>query len=388
VPKQLLFIPGPVTVAEPVLAAMGKPMIDHRGPEFKELQASVVRKLQPIFGTTSDVLLLGCSGTGGLEAAMTNMFGPGEKVLVAPVGVFGNRFAEIARTWGVEVEILETEWGNGVNAGALKARLEADTAKEIKGVILTHNETSTGVQNVMGPLADAIRAHGAYSLVDSVSGLAASEFTMDAWGFDVVVAASQKALGVPPGMAMVAVSARAWDKMKSVKSPRYYLDLQKARDFQAIGQTPCTPPVSIAYALDVALDLYAQEGAANVWARHERNTNAIIAAAEAMGLKLFAEPGMRSVTVTAIHVPAGVSGDDIRKKLRVERGYVLGGGQEKLAGKIIRVGTMGAVTQNDIIEMLSALETELIAAGYNAKAGSAAKAATEAFRTASQPVPA
>jgi aspartate aminotransferase-like enzyme len=388
VPKQLLFIPGPVTVAEPVLAAMGKPMIDHRGPEFKELQGAVVRKLQPVFGTTSDVLLLGCSGTGGLEAAMTNMFGAGEKVLVAPVGVFGNRFAEIARTWGVEVEILETEWGNGVNAGALKARLEADTAKEIKGVILTHNETSTGVQNVMGPLADAIRAHGAYSLVDSVSGLAASEFTMDAWGFDVVVAASQKALGVPPGMAMVAVSARAWDKMKSVKSPRYYLDLQKAREFQAIGQTPCTPPVSIAYALDVALDLYAQEGAQNVWARHERNTNAIIAAAEAMGLKLFAEPGMRSVTVTAIHVPAGISGDEIRKKLRVERGYVLGGGQEKLAGKIIRIGTMGAVTQNDIVEMLTALETELIAAGHNAKAGSAAKAATEAFRSASQPVPA
>jgi aspartate aminotransferase-like enzyme len=379
VPKQLLFIPGPVTVAEPVLVAMGKPMIDHRGPEFKELQAAIVRRLQPVFGTTSDVLLLGCSGTGGLEAAMTNMFGPGEKVLVAPVGVFGNRFAEIARTWGVDVEILETTWGRGVDAKALKARLERDTAKEIKGVVLTHNETSTGVQNPMGPLADAIRAHGAFSLVDSVSGLAASELTMDAWGFDVVVAASQKALGVPPGMAMVAVSKRAWDKMESAKGPRYYLDLRKAREFQAIGQTPCTPPVSIAYALDVALDLYAAEGPANVWARHQRNTNAYIAFAEALGLELFAEPGMRSVTVTAIKVPAGIDGDGIRKKLRVEHGYVLGGGQEKLAGTIIRIGSMGDVSQTDVLAMLGALEMELLAAGLNIKAGTGVQAALKVF---------
>jgi aspartate aminotransferase-like enzyme len=215
--------------------------------------------------------------------------------------------------------------------------------------------------------------------------LAASEFTMDAWGFDVVVAASQKALGVPPGMAMVAVSARAWDKMASVKSPRYYFDLRKAREFQLIGQTPCTPPVSIAYALDVALDRYAAEGPANVWARHERNTNAIIAAAEAMGLELFAEPGMRSVTVTAINVPAGISGDEIRKKLRVERGYVLGGGQEKLAGKIIRIGTMGDVTQTDVLAMLGALEIELLSAGLKIQAGSGVQAAVRAFMG---PVPA
>jgi aspartate aminotransferase-like enzyme len=388
VSRQLLFIPGPVTVAEPVLAAMGKPMIDHRGPEFKELQASIVRKLKPVFGTSSDVLLLGCSGTGGLEAAMTNMFGPGEKVLACPVGVFGERFAEIARTWGVEVEILPTAYGNGVDPAALKARLEADTKHEIKGVILTHNETSTGVQNDMGPLADAIRAHGAYSLVDSVSGLAASEFTMDAWGFDVVVAASQKALGVPPGMAMVAVSPRAWKKMATVSSPRYYLDLKKALDFQAIGQTPCTPPVSIAFALDVALDGYADEGPANVWARHDRNTRAIVAAAEGLGLTLFAADGVRSVTVTAINVPEGIGGDAIRARLRTERGVVLGGGQGKLAGKIIRIGTMGDITPNDVLEMLGALEGELIAAGLKATPGSGVAAARAVFEGTKQTVPA
>ena len=253
-PKQLLFIPGPVTVTEPVLAAMAKPMIDHRGPEFKVLLESIASKLKPVFGTSGDVVVLGSSGTGGLEAAMTNMFGPGEKVLCCPVGVFGDRFAEIARTWGVDVEILPTTWGHGVDAQALKARLDADTKREIKGVILTHNETSTGVQNPMGPLADAIRAHGAFVLVDSVSGLAASEFSMDEWGFDVVCAASQKALGVPPGLAMVAVSARAWKKMEQAKGPRYYFDLRKAREFAAIGQTPATPPVSQCFGMDVALD--------------------------------------------------------------------------------------------------------------------------------------
>ncbi len=386
--KQLLFIPGPVTVAEPVLAAMGSPMIDHRGPEFKALLESVTSKLKPVFGTEGDVMILGASGTGGLEAAMTNMFSAGEKVLCCPMGVFGERFAEIARTWGIDVEVLPTTWGHGVDPAALKARLDADTAREIKGVVLTHNETSTGVQNVMGPLAEAIRGHGAYVLVDSVSGLAASEFTMDAWGFDLVAAASQKALGVPPGLAMVAVSPRAWDKMATVHAPRSYFDLRKAREFAKIGQTPTTPPVSLYYAMDVALDRYAAEGPANVWARHDRNTRAIIAAADAMGLQLFAQPGVRSVTVTAIHVPEGVNGDAIRKTLRVERGYVLGGGQGKLAGKIIRIGTMGDITQTDITGMLGALEMQLLEAGFPVSAGAAQRAALGVFLETSQPVPA
>jgi len=385
VSKQLLFIPGPVTVAEPVLAAMTGPMIDHRGPEFKALQESILRKLKPVFGTTSDVVLLTSSGTGGLEAAMSNMFGPGEKVLCCPVGVFGERFAEIASMWGVDVEVLPTEWGSGVDPKALKARLDADTNKEIKGVVLTHNETSTGVQNDMGPLADAIRAHGAYVLVDSVSGLAASKFEMDAWGFDVVVAASQKALGVPPGLAMVAVSQRAWAKIDAVTGPRYYFDLRKARAFAAIGQTPATPPVSLCYAMDAALDRYNAEVDTNVWARHERNTKAIIACAEALGLELYAKPGVRSVTVTAIKVPAGVDGDGIRKKMRVERGFVLGGGQQKLAGTIIRIGTMGDITQTDVLGMLGSLEMELLAAGQPIHVGTGVQAALRVFLAGAVP---
>ncbi len=376
--KQLLFIPGPVTVADPVLAAMSAPMVDHRGPEYKKLQQDVQRKLGPIFGTTAEIELLGCSGTGGLEAALTNMFAPGEKVLACPIGVFGERFVEIAKTWHVDVEVLPTEWGHGVDPAALKARLDADVNKEIKGILLTHNETSTGTQCNMAALAEVIRPHGAYTLVDSVSGLAADEFKMDEWGFDIVVTASQKALAVPPGAAMVAVSARAWEKMEKLPTSRYYFDLRKARKFAEIGQTPWTPPVSVIYALDTALDLYAQEGAANVWARHERNRRMVHAAAEAMGLKIFSAPGDHSVTVVAIHVPAGVDGDAIRKTLRAEQNAVLGGGQGKLTGKIVRIGLMGAVTEDDILAVLGAFETELGIAGHPVTAGAAVAAAKRA----------
>ncbi len=377
--KQLLFIPGPVTVAEPVLAAMGSAMVDHRGPEYKALQAAIVAKLKPVFGTESDVVLLGASGTGGLEAAVTNLFAPGEKVLACPIGVFGERLAGIAKTWGIDVEILPTEYGHGVDPVALKARLDADVNQEIKGVLLTHNETSTGVQPAMGPLADAIRGHGAYVIVDSVSGLAASEFTMDAWGFDIVVTASQKALAVPPGLAMVAVSPRAWEKMAQVTGPRYYFDLKKARDFAAIGQTPWTPPVSLCYAMDLALDRYNAEGPANVWARHERYTRAIIAAAEALGLTIFSQPGVHSVTVTAIDVPAGVDGDAIRKNLRAKHNVVIGGGQGKLVGKIIRIGTMGDLAPDDVLGMLDALESELRDGGRAIAPGTARAAARRAM---------
>ncbi|GAC1533017.1 MAG: alanine--glyoxylate aminotransferase family protein [Candidatus Velthaea sp.] len=387
-PKNLLFIPGPVTVAEPVLHAMAQPMVDHRGPRFAELLGSIERRMQPIFGTRGNVVILGASGSGGLEAAVSNMFGPTDTLLACPVGVFGQRLIAIAQTYGCNVEILETAWGRGVDPAALRARLEADTEKKITGVLLTHNETSTGVQNVMGPLAEATRAHGAYVVVDSVSGLAASEFTMDAWGFDVVVTASQKALAVPPGLAMVAISERAWAKMKRNPSPRFYFDFKKAKEFADLGQTPWTPPVSLVYALDVALDLYAKEGERNVWARHARYARAIRAALTALDLEIFSADGSHSVTVVAAKNPPGVDGDAIRKKLREERGLTLGGGQKELKGKIIRIGTMGDLSQTDILGMIGALEIGLAEAGHPIVLGTGAKAALEVFLSESAAVPA
>jgi aspartate aminotransferase-like enzyme len=380
VSKNLLFIPGPVTVAEPVLAATGQQMIDHRGPRFKELLESLSSRLKPIFGTVAgDVLILGGSGTGGLEAAVGNMFGPGDTLLACPVGVFGQRLIAIARAFGCTVEVLETPWGNGVDPQALRERLAADSEKRITGILLTHNETSTGVQNVMGPLAEITREHGAYVVVDTVSGLAASEFTMDAWGFDVVVSASQKALAAPPGLAMVAVAPRAWDKIKANPSPRFYFDLVKARDFATLGQTPWTPPVSIVYALDTALDLYFAEGPAAVWARHARYARAVRAACEALQLQIFSQDGSHSVTVVAANVPPGLDGDAVRRELREQRGVTLGGGQKELKGKIIRIGTMGDLSQTDILGMLGALEIALLDAGQPVKIGTGAKAALEVF---------
>jgi aspartate aminotransferase-like enzyme len=384
VSKSLLLIPGPVTVPDTVLSATARPMIDHRGPEFKAILDRVSAKMKPIFGTTQgDVLVLGGSGTGGLEAAVANMFGSGDYLLACPIGVFGQRLIAIARAFGAEVEVLETPWGSAVDPQALRARLAADSEKKITGILLTHNETSTGTQNDMAALAEAIRGHGAYVVVDSVSGLGAAPFEMDAWGYDVVVAASQKALMVPPGVVMVAVAPRAWVKIDANTAPRFYFDLKKAREFAELGQTPFTPPVSIVYGLDVALDEFARTGARAVRERHERYAAAIRACVEELGLEVFSREGAHSVTVVAINVPETIGADAIRKTLR-ERGIVIGGGQGALKGKIIRIGTMGDVTEADMLDALGALETALIQMGAPVKAGTGVQAARNVFLAAQQ----
>jgi aspartate aminotransferase-like enzyme len=387
VSKNLLFIPGPVTVSEAVLTAAAQPMIDHRGPEFKALLGRVAKRLKPVFGTErAEILLLGSSGTGGLEAAVGNLFGPGDRLLACPIGVFGERLIAIARTFGCEVDVLETPWGSAVDPAALRAKLAAATGDaRYVGILLTHNETSTGSQNDMATLAEAIRGHGAYVVVDSVSGLAAGEFRMDEWGFDVVVTASQKALAVQPGLAMVAVAPRAWERMDANRAPRFYFDLKKARDFAALGQTPWTPPVSIAFALDVALAEFERVGAPSVWERHTRYARAIRACATALGLEVFSKEGAHSVTVVAIRVPAGIDGDAIRKALREERGVVIGGGQGKLKGQILRIGTMGDLTQTDVLGALGALEIALLEAGAKIQIGTGVQAALKVFLEAEQP---
>ena len=385
--KSLLFIPGPVTVAEPVLLATAQPMIDHRGPEFKELLESIARRMRPIFGTSSaDVLILGSSGTGGLEAAVGNLFGPGDRVLACPIGIFGQRLIAIARNFGCEVEVLETPWGAATDPAALRARLDAPGGKPFDGVLLTHNETSTGAQNDMAALAEAIRGHRPYTVVDSVSGLAASPFAMDAWGFDVVVTASQKALAVPPGLAMVAVAQRAWERIDAnVGAQRFYFDLRKAREFDAIGQTPWTPPVSIVFALDAGLDEFEALGAEAVHERHARYARAIRACAQALGLRLFSREGAHSPTVVAIELPEAIDGDAIRKSLRESRGVIIGGGQRELKGKILRIGTMGDLTQTDVLGALGALEIALLETGAPVRAGAGVQAALRVFIEADQP---
>jgi aspartate aminotransferase-like enzyme len=377
--KQLLFIPGPVTCAPAVLAAMARPTFDHRGPEFAEIIKRVSAGMKPIFGTTGDVLIMGSSGTGGLETAIANAFSPGDKVVSCPVGVFGKRLAAIARTYGLDVEVIETPIGAAVDPAALAARLAADTKHEIAGILLTHNETSTGVQNDMAALSRAIGSHPATVIVDSVSGLGASAFEMDAWGFDIVVTASQKAIAVPPGLAMVAVGARGWERIAQAKSPRFYFDLTKAREFDALGQTPWTPPVSILVALDVALDLFAREGASNVHARHASYADAIRSYARAAGIELLSHEGAHSVTVVAMKIPAGIEVSPVRAALRERYDIVIGGGQAELKGKIVRMGTMGDLTPHDVLGALDALGEVLKQHGFSGDTRVAHDRAAEAL---------
>jgi aspartate aminotransferase-like enzyme len=378
--KNLLFIPGPVTVAENVLAAMSKPLIDHRGPHFAALAKRIDEGLRSIFGTQdADILLLGSSGTGGLEAAIASTFSAGDTVLAAPVGVFGRRLIAIAKTYGINVDVLETDWGHALDPQALAERLAADKHRRYKGILLTHNETSTGVQNDMAQIAPIVREHGALTIVDSVSGMGATEFLMDEWGYDIVVSASQKVLAAPPGVAMVAVGQRAWSTIEASSTPRFYFDLLKAREFARQGQTPWTPPVSVLFAVDAALQHYHHEGAQNEWHRHAMYAQAIRAAFTALDLPVFSQPNAHSVTVVAACVPAGVDAATLLRKLREERGVSLSGGQLDLKGKIVRMGTMGDVSQTDVLGALGALEMALLEYDVPVHVGAGVQAALRVF---------
>jgi len=375
--RSLLLLPGPVTVSQPVLEAMGRPLFNHRDAPFGELLDRVVRAMQPAFGTAGGILVLGSSGTGGLDAAVANCFSPGDRLLSCSLGAFGERFAAIARTYGCEIESLDVEPGAALQPEALAARLDADRERDISGILLTHNETSTGVQNDMAALAPIVRRHGALTLVDSISGLGAAEFRMDDWGYDVVVTASQKAFAAPPGVAMVAASERAWKAMDRARVPRFYFDLRRARDAMGNGETPWTPPIPILAALDVALARYHGDGKEAAWERHERYAAAVRAALESLGFTILSRPGAHSVTVVAAYPPEGVTPAKLLKHLRDRYGVVLAGGQGALSGKIVRFGTMGDLREGDILGAIGAIELALEELGTHIVPGSGVAAASQ-----------
>ncbi|MDE2573031.1 MAG: alanine--glyoxylate aminotransferase family protein [bacterium] len=363
-PGDLLFIPGPVTCAPEVLSAMAQPMVNHRGEQFAGALRRVREKLARIYQTQGEVLVLGGSGTGGLEAAVVSLFSPGDLLLSCPIGNFGKRLASIARAHGAQLELLETEPGHGLDPQRLAARLREDREHRIAGILLTHNETSTGVQNDMAALSRAMEGHPALRVIDSVSGLGGSHMPMDELGFDAVVGAPQKVLAAPPGLAFVALSARACDALARAKTPRFYFDLAKARELGADGQTPWTPPVSQVFALDVALDRYLAEGAERVYARHAAHAAAIREGVQRLGLRLFGDARYPSPTVVTMLVPAGIDPAAVLRALRERHGVVLSGGQGELKGKVFRMGTMGAITLADIQRAIAALGEVLQALGY------------------------
>ncbi len=356
-----LRIPGPTPIPEEVLQSMTRQMMDHRGKEFSELIRQVTDKLKKIFQTKEDVFILTGAGTGGMEAAVVNTLSPGDKVLSVSNGFFGERFADIAEQFGAEVKRLCFEWGSAAEPEAVHQALQA--APAIKAVLMTHNETSTGITNDLASLSAVVKEFDKLLLVDAISSLSSIDLPVDAWGCDVVVTASQKGWMTPPGIAMISFSQKAWQANSKAKMPRYYWDLAKAKSFLEKGQTPWTPAVSTVYALAVALDMIEKEGLAKVFARHARVARAARKGIKPLGLSLFPEEAFASNTVTAIKSPQGIDVKRLLQILREVHQVILSGGQQKLEGKIFRIGHLGWVNEADIEEVLAALKIALPQAG-------------------------
>jgi aspartate aminotransferase-like enzyme len=342
--------------------------------------------MKPFFGTTNDVAMLTCAGSGGLEAAIVNTLSPGDRVLAVSIGAFGDRFAKIAGIYGANVTKLAVEWGQAADPAAVREALSA--APGFRAVLLTHNETSTGVMNPIPVLAAAIRdvAPETLILVDSVSGLGAVPFEMDAWGVDLVVTGSQKAWMAAPGLAMIAASERGWAAMETATMPRFYLDLRAHRDAAANGQTPFTPAIGVVYQVDEGIRLMTAEGPPAIFARHEACAAASRAGLQALGFELFADERFASRTVTAVKLPAGHDWKAFNGALKAH-GLVLAGGQGKLAGTIFRLGHLGSVTVEEILGAIAVLETVTLEQGRRitpgAAVGAAYAAAAEALGLAS-----
>jgi aspartate aminotransferase-like enzyme len=337
-------------------------MINHRGPEFAALLRSLVERIRPFFGSSGDILFFPAAGTGGLEAAVVNTLSPGDPVLAVTIGAFGDRFAQIAQVFGANVRRLEVEWGRACTPDMLRAALAR--WPDTKAVLLTHNETSTGVQQDLSALAAVVREHGALLLVDAISSLGAVPFDADGWGVDVVITGSQKAWMVPPGMTMLAVGPRAWEANSKAKMPRLYWDFVAMKRSMERGQTPYTPALSIMFALDAALERMHAEGMERIFARHARLARQTRDGLVALGIALFADPAYASNTVTAAWLPEGIEWRALSKLLREEYGVVIAGGQGKMEGRIFRIGHLGAVTDRDIAGVLRALRDALARLGY------------------------
>ncbi len=364
IPVQNLRIPGPTPVPPEILKEMTNPVINHRGPEFAAILERVTLRLQYFFQTASPVLTYASSGTGGQESAIANVFSPGDRVLVISIGVFGNRFATIAEGFGLQVERIDFEWGQAADLAVVEERLRA--AAPFKGVLMTHNETSTGVTNDVEQLAGLIRRYSpdALILVDAVSSLGCIPLEMDPWDVDVVFTGSQKGWMVPPGLMMIAASSRAWEASKSAKLPRFYFDWAMSRKNLEKWQHPVTPPVSLFYALDLALEKMLDEGREAIFERHKSIGEYVRWRAKEMGLQLLADHEHASNTVTAIYTPDSIDTKALLKELRVEDGVVLGGGQGKFEGKIFRVGHLGYFEEVDLVEAMDKIERRLRMLGF------------------------
>jgi aspartate aminotransferase-like enzyme len=382
---QNLRVPGPTPLPPEVREAQSATMIDHRGVEFEEMLREISSGLAELIGTRGEILLLTGSGSGALEAAAVNMLSPGDRVLAVTIGAFGDRFAKIASIFGAQVERFEVPWGEAADPSALATHLAANPAYH--AVLITHNETSTGVTNPLRELAAAVRGAPGDPLlvVDGISGLGAMPFEMDAWGIDLVVSASQKAFMASPGIAIAALSQRAWDAAAASRTPRAYWDFGEARAFGAKGQTPWTPAVSILFGLRVGVRRLIAEGRERTWARHAAIAGAVQAGLEGLGLRLVAAPEHRSVTVTAAWLPDGLEWGPFNAAMRA-KGLIVAGGQGQWAGRILRLGHMGAVGIDEMREAVRLMGETLVEMGRAADPAAAVRAMDEVYQARLAPV--
>jgi aspartate aminotransferase-like enzyme len=362
--KLMLMIPGPTPVPEQVLLAMAKHPMGHRSGEFSAMMAEVTANLKWLHQTENDVLILAASGTGAMEAGIINFLNPGDQVLVGSNGKFGDRWAQVARAYGLEVQEITAEWGKPLDPNEFKTVLEADRDQHIKAVIITHSETSTGVLNDLETINRHVKAHGALIMVDAVTSLGACSLPVDEWGLDVVASGSQKGYMMPPGLAFVCVSPKAWSAYETATLPKFYWDLGPYRKTAAKNTTPFTPPVNLFFALQAALEMMQKEGLEAIFARHDRQRRATRAAMKALNLPLFGADDCASPAITAV-MPQQVEAEKIRSVMKKQFDIAMAGGQDHLKGKIFRVGHLGFVCDRDILTAVSALEATLIHLGYD-----------------------
>jgi len=360
-----LRIPGPIPVPDDILETMSWQMINHRGPEFKDILFRTTEGVKRVFETKNDVFIMTSSGTGAMEAAIVNTLSPGDKIVNVSVGVFGARFGEIASVFGAEVVKLDFPYGTAVDLDKLRDTLNAHP--DIKAVLVTHNETSTGVTNDLQAIAAvAKREFGKLVLVDGISSVCSIPLSTDAWGCDVVATASQKGWMLPPGLAFISFSEDAWEAHAEAKMPRFYFDMSAYKRYFEIGQPPYTPAISLMFALDLALQKIEAEGIGSVFERHFSMAQMTRDGIKKLGLTLFPrDESIASNTVTAINVPEGVDASKLIGILRTEHDIVLSGGQASLSGKIFRIGHMGYTTAEEIQEVMDALAVALPKVGFS-----------------------
>ena len=375
--RHLLQLPGPTNVPDAVLKSMAEPTIDHRGPDFPELTRTVISGLQQVFQTTGPVLIYPGSGTGAWEAALVNTCSPGDRVLSYETGHFAVLWAQMAERLGLVVERAGADWRRGIDAAAIGERLGEDAGHEVKAVLVTHNETSTGALSDVAAVRAAIDAagHPALLLVDAVSSLGSLAYQHDAWGVDVTVAASQKGLMLPPGLCFNAVSERALAAATTARLPRAYWDWEPMLEFNARGYFPYTPATNLLFALRTSLRRLEAEGLGAVDARHRRHAAATRAAAAAWGLELqCADPSAYSPTLTALVMPEGHDEAALRRVVRERFGLVLGSGLGRLAGRVFRIGHLGDLDDLTLVAVLAGVERGLALAGVPHEGGGIAAA--------------